>query len=91
MLLAHSVFPMIAAELGKERDRGVGPLGHQLTEHPVHGLTEDRSLVVEVGGEQIAHAGVDGEPVGVELPDQLIGSVLRIERGLQHPQRVAIV
>jgi hypothetical protein len=49
MLLAHTVFPMIAAELGKERDRGVGPLGHQLTEHPVHGLTEDRPLVVEVG------------------------------------------
>ena len=55
---------------------GVGPLGHhQLTEHQCMASPKTARWWSR-SGEQVAHAGVDGEPVGAELPDQLIGSVL---------------
>ena len=85
--LGHSVFAVVAAQLGEEGDGLVGALGDQLAEQPRHGLGEHRALAVHVGREQVGDFGVDGEPAGVEATYQLVGA----EGAAQYRQRFAIV
>ena len=91
MLFCHTVFAVIAAQLGQEGHRALRALGDELAEHPVHGLSERGALVVQLGREQVTHFRVEGEPAVVEPPDQFVGAGLRVQRSLQHPQRVTVL
>ena len=92
MPLSHTVFAVIATELREEGDRGLGALGHEFAEHPVHGLPECRALRRQLRWEQVPHVGVQGEPPGVEAAEQFVGFRLGIPQGsLQYPKRVTIL
>ena len=82
--LHHTVFAMIAAKLRQKGDGLLGPLVDELTEQPRQGLAEHRELAAEIGREKVTHRQVDGEPLGIEVADQ----VLR-RRGVGRPRRAA--
>ncbi len=50
MSLCDTVFAVITAELGEEGHRGLGALGDEFAEHPVHRLTERRPLRRQLRG-----------------------------------------
>ncbi|CFS01238.1 Uncharacterised protein [Mycobacterium tuberculosis] len=85
----HTVFAVVAAELGKKGHRFLGALRHQLAVHPVQRLPESGSLGAHVGWEQVAYRGVEGKPMGIEAADQF--RVVELEGVLQHPQRVPVL
>ena len=80
MLWQHTVFAVIAAELGKEGHRLLGALRDQFAEHPVQRLAERGALAVHVGRKQVAHRDVEGEPAGVEPVDELVAGPSRGRR-----------
>ena len=84
---------MIPAQLGKEGHRLLRALRDQLAIHPVQRMCESRSLAIHFGGKQIAHRGVEGEPLGIEAADELVARarVLLAEGVMQHPQRIPVV
>ena len=85
------VLAMVAAELGEEGHRLAGSLRHQFSEHPAQCQGECRPLLPQIGGEQVTHRIVDGEPGVVEPPDQCVRAGLVLERRRQYGQRFAVV
>ena len=89
--LHHTVFAMVAAQLSQERDGLLGPCSIEFTEQPRQRLTENLDLCVRVGRKQVTHLDVDGEPFGVEPPDQVLAPEAWVDRVAQHAQPVAVV
>ncbi len=92
----HTVFAMIPPELGQKRHRFLRPPRHQLAVHPVQRVAESHALGAHFGREQIAHRGVEGEPMRIEAVHQITGiaRAARIagrEGVAQHPQRVGVL
>ena len=73
MALGDTVFAVIAAQLSQEGHRLVRALVDELSEQPSQRLAEHVELGAEVGWKQVTHRDVDGEPLGIELADQLLG------------------
>ncbi len=91
MALGHTVFAVIAAQLRQEGHRLVRAPVDELAEQPRHCLAEHLELGSEVGWKQVTHRDVDGEPLGIELADQLLGPQAWVDRVAQHPQPVAVI
>ena len=91
MPLRDTVFAVVAAELREERHRLLGPLGDEFAEQPRQRVGEASRCAVHVGGKQVADRHVDGEPAGVEPPDQFVGAERGIDRVAQCAQRVTVV
>ncbi len=91
MALRDTVFAVIAAQLSQECHRLLGALVDELTEQPRQGLAEHLELCAQIGRKQVTHRHVDGEPLGVELADQVLGPEAWVDRVAQHPQPVAVV
>ena len=87
MAWQHTVFAVIPAQLGEEGHRLLGALRDQLAVHPVQRMCESRSLAIHFGWKQIAHRGVEGEPLGIEAAHELVARapVLLAEGVTQHP------
>ena len=91
MSLRHTVFAVVSTELREECHRLLGALVDEFTEQPRHGLSERVALRRHVGGEEVANRRVDGEPTGVEPPDQFFGAERGVDRVAQRAQRVTVV
>ena len=91
MPLRHTVFAVVSTELREECHRLLGALVDEFTEQPRHGRGERVALRRHVRGEQVADGHVDGEPPGVEPPDQFFGAERGVDRVAQHAQRVTVV
>ena len=91
MPLRHTVFAMVPTELREKGHRLLGPLVDEFTEQPRHRRGEGVSLSRHVRGKQVANRHVDGEPAGVEAPDQFVGAERGVDRVAQYAQRVTVV
>ena len=88
----HTVFAVIAAELGKKRHRLGSALCHQFAVNPVQCLAESGSLSGHFGRKQISYRNVEGKPVAVELVDEFNPTrFVRPEGIAQHPQRIPVL
>jgi len=89
----HTVFAVIAAQLGEKGHRLLGALGDELAVHVVQGVGESGPLRSHLGREEVAHRDVEAEPVGVEPADEFVAGarLVRREGIAQHPQRVGVL
>ncbi len=99
MVRQHTVFAMVPPELGQKRHRLPRAPRDQFAVHPVHRVAESGALGAHFGWEEIAHRGVEGEPMGVEAVHELAGITVgaRAARGVrfegvaQHGQRLDVL
>jgi len=95
MAWQHTVFTVIAAELGEKGDRLGGALCDQFAVHPVHRVGESGPLASHFRREQVAYRDVESKPVGVEPVHQFVrparARVVPVEGVAQQPQRVRVL
>ena len=91
MLMSHTVFAVIAAELREECHGLFGALLDEFAQHPVERLAEGSALGGQVRWEEVARRQVAGEPPGVEAADHVVPAVRGVYQGPHRHQRFAVV